>query len=492
MNHSNVLQNLSRIARPFINNKFIIPTSSHISKSLINPSTEESFIQVIEGISSDVDLAVKAATDALHSTSWLSLNGADRRNILLKIADGIDKNLEELALIESLNVGKPLKDAKLEVSESAECFRFFAGYADKLTGHTFCVDNKYRLYTIREPIGICGLITSFNYPLLLASWKVAPSLACGNAIILKPAPQTPLTSLMLANIISTETELPSGIFNVIPGDEIIGKSITEHKGIDKCSFTGSEQVGRKVLSASSLSNLKSVTLELGGKNAMIVFSDVNIDKAVEDVYWATFSNSGQNCCAGSRLFLEENIHDEFLNKLKKRIENTKIGNSLDETIDLGPLIDHTQFQKVQKILNNTINELKDNNKLLIGGKRFGDVGFFIEPTVFYDLDDSEYISKEEIFGPVLSVLKPFNTIEEVIKRANNTKFGLAAGVWTNNYLKAEKVVREIKVGTTWVNCYNLTPSYLPFGGRKFSGFGKDLGEESINEFSFIKSVTYSL
>ncbi|RIA87507.1 Aldehyde/histidinol dehydrogenase [Glomus cerebriforme] len=445
MNHSNVLQNLLRIARPFINNKFIIPTFSHISKSLINPSTEESFIQVIEGISSDVDLAVNAATDALHSPSWLSLNGADRRNILLKIADSNDKNLEKLALIESLNVGNPLKDAKLEASESAECFRFFAGYADKLTGHTPCVDNKYRLYTIREPIGICGLITSFNYPLLLASWKIAPSLACGNAIILKPSPQTPLTSLMLANTISTETELPSGIFNVIPGDEITGKSITEHKGIDKCSFTGSEQVGRKVLSACSSSNLKRVTLELGGKNAMIVFSDINIDKAVEDVYWATFANSGQNCCAGSRLFLEENIHDEFLNKLKK---------------------------KELKILKS------DNNKLLIGGKRFGDVGFFIEPTVFYDLDDSEYISQKEIFGPVLS--------------SKYAKFGLAAGVWTNNYLKVEKVVREIKVGTTWVNCYNLTPSYLPFGGRKFSGFGKDLGQESINEFSFIKSVTYSL
>ncbi|GBC01673.1 hypothetical protein RclHR1_04290009 [Rhizophagus clarus] len=488
MNYSNVLRNLSKIACPFINNKFIVPSSSHISKTLINPATEESLIQVVDGISSDIDLAVKAATDALHSTSWKSLSGADRRNILLKIADGIDETSEELAWIESLNVGKPLRDAKLEVAQSAECFRFFAGYADKLAGHTPCVDNNYRLYTTREPVGVCGLITSFNYPLLLASWKLAPSLACGNAIILKPAPQTPLTTLMLANIISFETILPPGIISVIPGDDVVGKSITNHEGIDKCSFTGSVQVGRKVLSASSSSNLKRVTLELGGKNSMIVFSDADIDKAVEDVYWASFSNSGQNCCAGSRLFLEKNIHDEFIDKLRKRIEKTKIGNPLDETVDFGPLIDQTQFQNIQKIFNNKI----IGNKLLIGGKRFGDVGYFIEPTVFYDLDDFEYISQEEIFGPVLSILKPFNTIEEVIERANNTKFGLTAGIWTYNYLKAEKVIREIKVGTAWVNCYNLTPPCLPFGGNKLSGFGKELGDESINEFSFIKSVIFSL
>ncbi|CAG8539320.1 15451_t:CDS:2 [Funneliformis caledonium] len=488
MNYSNLLKNLSKIARPFINNKFVAP-SSHISKTLINPATEESLIQVVEGMPNDVDLAVQAATDALHS--WSSSNGSDRRNLLLKIADGIDQNLENLALTESLNVGKPIKDAKLDVSESAECFRFFAGYADKLAGHNFCVNDKYKTYTIREPVGVCGLITSFNYPLSLASWKLAPSLACGNTVILKPAPQTPLTALLLAEIISSKTELPPGVLNVIPGDEKVGKCITEHEGIDKCSFTGSEQVGRKILSAASSSNLKRITLELGGKNAMIVFSDVDVDKVVDDVYWASFLNSGQNCCAGSRLFLEKSIHKVFIDKLRKRIEQTKIGNPLNETVDFGPLIDNIQFQRVQKVLKDAISGLKDG-KLLIGGNRVGDVGYFIEPTVFYNIEDSELISQEEIFGPILTILKPFDTIEEVIHRANNTKFGLSVGIWTNNYLKAEKAIKEIKVGTAWVNCYNLSPSYLPFGGRKSSGFGKDLGEESINEFSFIKSVTFAL
>ncbi|CAG8623049.1 11994_t:CDS:2 [Funneliformis mosseae] len=489
MNYSNLLKNLSKIARPFINNKFVAPSSSHISKTLINPATEESLIQVVEGIPNDVDLAVQAATDALHS--WSSSNGSDRRNLLLKIADGIDQNLENLALTESLNVGKPIKDAKLDVSESAECFRFFAGYADKLAGHNFCVNDKYKTYTIREPVGVCGLITSFNYPLSLASWKLAPSLACGNTVILKPAPQTPLTTLLLAEIISSKTELPPGVLNVIPGDEKVGKCITEHEGIDKCSFTGSEQVGRKILSAASSSNLKRITLELGGKNAMIVFSDVDVDKVVDDVYWASFLNSGQNCCAGSRLFLEKSIHKVFIDKLRKRIEQTKIGNPLNETVDFGPLIDNIQFQRVQKVLKDAISGLKDG-KLLIGGNRVGDVGYFIEPTVFYNIEDSELISQEEIFGPILTILKPFDTIEEVIHRANNTKFGLSVGIWTNNYLKAEKAIKEIKVGTAWVNCYNLSPNYLPFGGRKSSGFGKDLGEESINEFSFIKSVTFAL
>ncbi len=325
----------------------------------------------------------------------------------------------------------------------------------------------------------------------MASWKLAPSLACGNTIIIKPATQTPLTTLMLANIVSSETELPAGVINVIPGDEKAGKSITEHEGIDKCSFTGSVSVGRKILSAASSSNLKRVTLELGGKNAMIVFSDVDIDKVVEQVYWGSFLNSGQNCCAGSRLFLEQSIHDEFIGKLQKRIEQTKIGNPLDENVDFGPLIDHIQFQRVRKILNDTIVGLNDG-KLLIGGKRFGDVGFFIEPTVIYNIEDSEHISQEEIFGPLLTILKPFNTIEEVIQRANDTKFGLSVGIWTNNFSKAEKAIKEIKVGTAWVNCYNLSPPHLPFGGRKSSGFGKELGEESINEFSFIKSVTFAL
>ncbi|KAF9914255.1 hypothetical protein BX616_008643 [Lobosporangium transversale] len=474
-----------RFIGPFINGKFQ-PTvaSSPAQRQLFNPCTEELLETVQEASPEDVDVAVKSAQAALKGP-WKNFTGRKRRNVLLDIASAIEKNMWELTVLEAA-CGKPIGEAKIDIEDSIECFRYFAGHADKIHGDSYPTEENYKTYTIKKPVGVCGLITAFNYPLMLAAWKIAPALACGNTIILKPAPQTPLSSLVLGKLIADHTDLPPGVFNVLPGGDAVGAAIINHKGINKCSFTGSGNVGRKVMAASAESNLKPVTLELGGKSPVIIFADADLDKAVEEVFGGIYSNMGQNCCAGSRLFLEEGIEKDFLAKLKARIEKVKIGNSLDEAYDFGTVVDRVQFDRVMGLIEKGKSEGKA--ELFHGGKRYGDKGYFIEPTIFRNVDDSSIISKEEIFGPVLSVMKPFKTIEEALERANATPYGLASGVWTRDASKAERCVQELEAGVTWVNCYNLLMTHVPFGGVKESGIGKDLGAEALRAYQTTKGV----
>ncbi|KAG0264305.1 aldehyde dehydrogenase (NAD(P)(+)) ald5 [Mortierella polycephala] len=476
----------TRFVGPFINGKFQ-PTlaSSPAKRALLNPCTEELLETVNEAGPEDVDIAVKSAQAALKGP-WKNFSGKKRRNVLLDIAQALEQNIWKMTVLEAA-CGKPLDEAKYDIEESIECFRYFAGHADKIHGHNFATEDNHKSYTVRKPVGICGLITSFNYPLTLAAWKIAPALACGNAIILKPAPQTPLSSLMLGELITKHTDLPQGVFNVLPGGEAVGSAIVNHQGIHKCSFTGSGAVGRKVMSGAANSNLKSITLELGGKSPLIVFADADMDQAVEDVFGAIFSNMGQNCCAGSRLFLQNGIQDKFLERLKARVEKVKIGDTLDEAYNFGTMVDRVQFERVMAFIEKSLGEGKSD--LLVGGKRHGDKGFFVEPTIFYNVQESSVLAQEEVFGPVLSVMKPFDTMEEVLERANATPYGLASGVWTQDLSKAEHCIQELATGVTWVNCYNLCSSHLPFGGVKESGFGKDLGAESIGEYTTVKAVT---
>ncbi|KAF9115205.1 hypothetical protein BGX27_008570 [Mortierella sp. AM989] len=478
------LVSFPRFVGPFINGKFQ-PSLAPSTRQVFNPCSEELLETVNEASPEDVDLAVKSAQDALKGP-WKTYSGRKRRDALLDIAKALENNLWELTVLEAA-CGKPLNEAKFDIEDSIECFRYFAGHADKLHGHNFAIEDNLKSFTVRKPIGVCGLITSFNYPLLLSAWKIAPALACGNAIILKPAPQTPLSSLMLGELIAKHTSLPHGVFNVLPGGEAVGSAIANHKGINKVSFTGSGNVGKKVMTSAANSNIKPVTLELGGKSPLIVFADADLNQAVEDVFGAIFSNMGQNCCAGSRLFLEEGIEADFLAKLRARVEKVKIGDSLDEAYDFGTMVDRVQFERVMKIIESA--KAEGQADLLIGGKRYGDKGYFIEPTIFHNVQETSSLAREEIFGPVLSVMKPFKSIEEALERANATSYGLASGVWTRDSAKAEHCIQELETGVTWVNCYNLCSVHLPFGGVKQSGFGKDLGVESLNEYMTIKAVT---
>ncbi|KAF9432174.1 Aldehyde dehydrogenase [Entomortierella beljakovae] len=473
-----------RFVGPFINGKFQ-PSITPTKRPIFNPCSEELIETVNEGSPEDVDLAVSSAQAALKGP-WKSYSGRKRRDTLLNIANVIEKNFWELAVLEAA-CGKPINEAKLDIEDVIECFRYFAGHADKIHGDSFPTEGGLKSYTVHKPIGVCGLITSFNYPILLSVWKIAPALACGNTIVLKPAPQTPLSSLMLGDLIAKHTDLPEGVFNVVPGGESVGSAIVGHNGINKVSFTGSGNVGRKVMAGAANSNLKSVTLELGGKSPLIVFADADLDQVVEDVFGAIFSNMGQNCCAGSRLFLEKGIEGTFMEKLKERIAQVKIGDSLDEAYDFGTMVDRTQFEKVLSVIENA--KAEGLSELLVGGKRYGNKGYFIEPTVFHNVDENSALAREEIFGPVLSIMKPFSTIDEVIERANSTPYGLASGVWTRDLKKADHCVQELETGVTWVNCYNLCSIHLPFGGTKQSGFGKDLGAESLKEYMTVKAVT---
>ncbi|KAF9285478.1 aldehyde dehydrogenase (NAD(P)(+)) ald5 [Mortierella alpina] len=475
----------SRFIGPFINGKFQPSLASAPAKRpLYNPCNEELIETVNEASPEDVDLAVQSAQAALKGP-WKDFTGKKRRNVLLNIAQALEQNMWKLTVLEAA-CGKPLAEAQYDIEDAIECFRYFAGHADKLNGQNFATECNHKSYTVRKPIGVCGLITAFNYPLLLAAWKIAPALACGNTIILKPAPQTPLSSLMLGELISQHTDLPHGVFNVLPGGEAVGSAIANHKGIHKCSFTGSGSVGRKVMSAAANSNLKKVTLELGGKSPLIVFADADLDQAVEDVFGAIYANMGQNCCAGSRLFLQKGIEDQFLQKFKARVEKVKIGDSLDEAYNFGTVVDRAQFDRVMSFFERAKSE--GQAQLLIGGKRHGTKGYFIEPTIYHNVEESSLLAREEIFGPVLSVMKPFNTLEEVLQRANATPYGLASGVWTKDLTKAEHCVQELETGLTWVNCYNLCSSHMPFGGVKESGFGKDLGAECLADYTTVKTV----
>ncbi len=471
-----------------INNRWVASESGKTFPT-INPSTGEEICQVAEADAADVDRAVAAARAALEEGPWAKMKASERGRLLYRLADLIEKNAEELARIESLDNGKPFSIAKtVDVPKTIACYRYFAGWADKVHGKTIPIDGEFLCYTKHEPMGVVGQIIPWNFPMLMQAWKLAPALATGNTVVMKPAEQTPLSALRIGELI-VDAGFPEGVVNLLPGfGPTAGAAIAGHMDVDKVAFTGSTEVGHLIMEAAAKSNLKPVTLELGGKSPNIIFGDVDLDEAVEGAHMGLFSNQGQSCCAGSRVFVEETIYDQFVEKSVARARKRRVGDPFDPSTDQGPLVDYFQFDRVMGYIESG---RRDGATLACGGERVGDRGYFVQPTVFADVEDGMQIAREEIFGPVMSII-PFKSLEEVVARANRTKYGLAAAVWTRDIKKALAVSNGVRAGTVWINCYNVMDTRSPFGGFKQSGIGRELGEYGLQQYTQVKSVIAKL
>ena len=476
----------------FINGKWVNSISGKTFATL-NPSTGQEICQVAEADSADVDLAVKAARKAFESGPWKKMSAAERGRRINKLADLMEQNLPELAALESLDNGKPLRDSlNADLPLSIKAYRYYAGWCDKTHGKTIPVEGEYFCYTKHEPVGVVGQIIPWNFPLLMTAWKWAPALATGCTIVLKPAEQTPLTALRMAAL-AQEADIPDGVINVLPGfGPTAGAAITSHMDIDKVAFTGEGSTGQLVMQAAAKSNLKRVSLELGGKSPNVVFADADLDAdldaAVEGAYFGLFFNQGQCCCAGSRLFVEEKIHDAFVEKLVARAKKQRIGDPFDMATTQGPQISQEQCDRIMGYIDIGISE---GANLLSGGKRVGNKGYFIQPTIFDGVKDNMRIAKEEIFGPVMNILK-FKDVDEVVQRGNKTFYGLAAAIWTKDITKAHRLANSLRAGTVWVNCYDVFDAAAPFGGFKMSGIGRELGEYALSLYTEVKTVYINL
>ena len=475
----------------FIGGKWLEPSTGRYFKT-INPATEESIADIAEAGEADVDLAVKAARSAFDKSKWTTMNQSERGRLLWRIADIMTEKADELALLETLDTGKPISESRnIDVVEAIDVFRYYAGWATKIEGSTIPAKGNYFTYTLREPLGVVVAITPWNFPLLLAVWKIAPALACGNTVILKPASQTPLTALKLAEIFQ-EAGVPEGVFNVIAGPgATVGMALVRHTGVDKIAFTGETTTGQEIM-RQAVGTLKRVSLELGGKSPNIVFADADLDAAAKGAFNGIFYNKGEVCCAGSRLFVEERIHDALMEKLIDRTKKVVPGDPLNPKTRLGPLSSSNQLKKV---IGYVESGKKDGAELVAGGSRVdvrGDgKGYYFNPTIFDRVDNNMKIAREEIFGPVLATIS-FKDFDDVIEKANNTIYGLAAGIWTRDVKRAHKAARLLKAGTVWVNTYNILEPTMPFGGYKMSGFGRELGREAIEQYTQVKSVWIDL
>lgn len=472
----------------FINGKWVNSISGKTFATL-NPATGQEICQVAEADSADVDLAVKAARKAFESGPWKKMSAAERGRRINKLADLMEKNLPALAALESLDNGKPLRDSlNADLPLSIKAYRYYAGWCDKTHGKTIPVEGEYFCYTKHEPVGVVGQIIPWNFPLLMTAWKWAPALATGCTIVLKPAEQTPLTALRMAEL-AQEADIPDGVINVVPGfGPTAGAAITSHMDIDKVAFTGEGSTGQLVMQAAAKSNLKRVSLELGGKSPNVVFADAHLDAAVEGAYFGLFFNQGQCCCAGSRLFVEENIHDAFVEKLVARAKKQRVGDPFDMATTQGPQISQEQCDRIMGYIDVGVSE---GANLLSGGKRVGSKGYFIQPTIFSGVKDNMRIAKEEIFGPVMNILK-FKDVDEVVQRGNKTFYGLAAAIWTKDITKAHRLANSLRAGTVWVNCYDVFDAAAPFGGFKMSGIGRELGEYALSLYTEVKTVYINL
>ena len=455
----------------------------------IDPSTGQAVAEVPRGESPDVDAAVNAAREAFEDRRWSRLRPGKRAEILFKLGELIKRHVPELSQLEALDSGKPIALASGEIWAAGEAFRYFSGWPTKVFGETNPTDDKMFVYSLREPVGVCAGIIPWNFPLIMAAWKVAPALAFGNTVVLKPAEQTPLTALRLGQL-ALEAGVPEGVVNVVSGfGEEAGAALAAHNNVDKIAFTGSTEVGKKILAAST-GNLKRVTLELGGKSPNIVFSDADMRRAAKGSMMGVFSNSGQICTAGSRILVEKNIHDEFVDSLVSATESMKLGPGLDEETGLGPVVSAEQLERVTRYIDIGRSE---GAELVTGGERATELGdgYFVRPTVFTGVRNDMQIAQEEIFGPVAAVIE-VDDVEHAIAVANDTIYGLAAAIWTTDLAKAHRVARGIRAGTVWVNTAGLYDPAVSFGGFKQSGYGRELGLHSMEAYTEQKSVWISL
>lgn len=490
--NQNVITFLFDTKKMFINGEWVPSVSGKIYESL-NPATGEVIAKIYEGDKEDVDLAVRAAR-AAYIGAWSATSPADRSKLLHKLADLLESHSEDFAYLETLDGGNSINLTRHGFVPGAVAhLRYYAGWATKLTGQTIPLTSggNFHAYTQREPLGVCGQITPWNYPLLGTVWKLAAPLAAGNTVILKPSQQTSLTTLLLGELIQ-EAGFPNGVVNIVTGSgRSIGEAITSHPGIDKIGFTGSTEVGKGIMKKSA-DTLKKITLELGGKSPNIIFADADLDKAIQGAFMGMFTNQGQICVAGTRLYVEKQVFKQVTDRLVEMAQKMKVGNPLDPTTQMGPLISKEHLQTVKKYIEIARQE---GATVLTGGNILQDDnlagGNYLEPTILTDLEENCTAVKEEIFGPVLCVM-PFEHIEEVIERANLTEYGLAAGVWTQSLTTAHKVINALEAGTVWVNTYLKSDNGLPFGGFKQSGIGAEMGYQGIEAYTKTKSVLINL
>ncbi|SAK85402.1 aldehyde dehydrogenase (acceptor) [Caballeronia catudaia] len=453
----------------------------------INPATEEVLTEISEADTADIDLAVHAARQAFESDSWSGISPHARAKYLVRIADAIERHAEELAVLESFDMGAPIAYSITRVHSAAELFRYYAGWVTKIHGTTNPTDNSRFIYTLREPMGVCALINAWNVPLVMAASKLGPALACGNTAILKPAEQAPLSTIRLGELIHS-LELPPGVVNIVPGfGPTAGAAMALHGDVDKIAFTGSTEVGKRILQASS-GNMKKVTLELGGKSPNIIFPDADLDRAVESSVIGFCRNSGQVCSAGTRLFVHESLHDKVTRRICNLASQYQVGSPLAQDTQMGPLISRKQMERVLSYVDAGKSE---GARLMMGGSRVGDIGYFVQPTVFSNVENAMQIAQEEIFGPVLSII-PFKDEDDAVLKGNETSYGLAAAVWTSDASRAHRVARALKSGRVWINTYAETDPVMSIGGYKQSGYGREMGAESIEAYTQTKSVLMRL
>jgi acyl-CoA reductase-like NAD-dependent aldehyde dehydrogenase len=473
----------------FINNEWRAAASG-ATMEVVNPSTEEVCASVASADRSDLDAAVEAARAAFDGP-WGEMSARERGRLVRKLGERLMERADDVSRLETLHNGKPIMESRqIEIPLAAECFEYYGGWSDKVMGETIPVKGNHLNYTLREPLGVCAAIVPWNFPLLIAVWKIAPALACGNTIIVKPASQTPLTALALGEI-AVEVGLPPGVFNVLTGPGAkLGQAIVEHPGIDKIAFTGDTTTGKSIMRGAA-DTLKKITLELGGKSPNIVLADADIDAAIRGATIGIFYGKGEVCAAGSRLLVDSSIKDEFIDKLAARTKKMAVGDPMDPKTRFGALSSRKQLETVLRYVDSA---KREGATLVAGGER-ADIGtgkgYFFRPTVFADVTPAMTIAREEIFGPVLAAID-FADLDEAIARANDTPYGLAAGIWTRDIKKAHYVARKLQAGTVWINTYNVYDTASPFGGYKQSGFGREMSAHALEHYTQTKSVWVDL